>query len=219
MDKQAGMTLFETTIVLTLAGLLVGGAIGANHFVESATAKALVTEMLDVKNMLYVYRDRYGAVPGDDVLASTHVKNGTSAYNSTGYGGDALIDANGSYPWNSTSIHSMSEAGLFWQHVRKAGLATGDSTVAPAENAVRGKLGITSNANTPTRPAGVGGLYTVCSSRITGRLAKMMDAQVDDGDGTTGMMWAAAETDLSVNTPTLPNAYDDTKRYTVCLAF
>ncbi|MCA1857093.1 type II secretion system GspH family protein [Massilia oculi] len=226
MKRQAGMTLFETMIVLAIVAFLMGAVISANQFVERATVKALLGEMDDVKHMLYAYREQFGRVPGDDGTAQNRFPNTVGSDWYVGSANNALIDGTTSSDWwgyhmdfpNSGLVQH--EEALFWHHVRRAGLATGDPRYFGAFNAVKGVLGISSTKNMPTRPPGISAQYNVCSSTIPGKLARMMDAEVDDGDAESGMMWAAAETNnRPVKTATQATPYDNEKRYTVCTAF
>jgi hypothetical protein len=220
--KQAGVSLFETTFVLALFTLIGAGVLKGHGMIQSSTAKKLASEMQYVREMVYIYRERYQAIPGDDLYASRHVSGGISAcsvFCGGINGADGLISG-GYNSWAGTYGRSDSdEAGLFWNHVRLAGLAPGDASDPTARNAVGGRLGITSGPNLPTRPAGTLGLYSVCSSRITGDLAAMIDAQLDDGDATTGQVWAAVETNGSVIVATPASPYANGSNYTVCMAF
>jgi hypothetical protein len=219
LARQAGITLFEFSLLITLFALLAAGVLKGLGMVQAATAKKLATEMQNVQEMVYLYRERYQAIPGDDLFASRHVNGGLNACASacSSTGGDGLITS----PWNwpGLGMYEQDESALFWNHVRLAGFAPGDPADWKARNAVGGRIGITSNTNLPTRPAGTRGMYSVCSSRISGDLAAMVDAQLDDGDATRGKVWAAVETSGAVATPTPTTPYTDGSTYTVCMAF
>ncbi|MCA1857095.1 hypothetical protein LE190_14330 [Massilia oculi] len=218
MYKQSGISLFSTMLTLAIVVLLTGAVVvGQDRLVEKWTARALVSEMQDVGMMLYQFRDRYAAIPGDDVQAKEHV----GGRNAGAQGGDNLIDAEGLSQWSTNELdNSAHEPGLFWQHVRRARLDVGAPIASVEYNAVQGRLGVTSGTNIPTRPAGVRGDYSVCSSRIGGSVARMMDAEVDDGNATAGKMWAAEEEGRgSVSSAKAPTPYENGKRYTVCMAF
>jgi len=225
MDRQTGHTILEIVIVLFVASILILGAISGNYMISMSTAKKLVAEMREVQEMLYVYRTRYRAIPGDDEFASVHIAGATDTWSprnkgsSIYEGGNALIDGNGN--WTSQNDPADYESAMFWHHVRLAGLAEGDPSFHGAFNAIGGHLGVTSGTRIPTRPAGVRGLFNVCSSRISGDVARLMDAEADDGNATTGMMWGAPEPDHKtvVTTATAPQRYLDERRYTVCMAF
>ncbi|MCA1857094.1 hypothetical protein LE190_14325 [Massilia oculi] len=219
MKNQTGLTLFEMACALATISFVIGTIFSVNQFLDRSTAKRLLGEMQEVKHVMHAYRDRYRAVPGDDWRASTHVPGTKSA--SSEFGDNGLID--GADQWSSHSTNSNDstlESGLFWQHVRMAGLARGEPSYLGAFNAVRGRLGVTSTSRIPTRPGDASGPFNVCSSAIPGKLARMMDEEADDGDATSGIMWAASETaSTPITAPTLPTPYENSARYSVCMAF
>ncbi len=212
--KQSGFTLVEVAIVLVIIGLLLAGALKGQSMIENAKVKALANEMLAVFTMLNVYRDTFQAVPGDDVNVLTHIPGSIkSTWSSVGNGtidGDWTGDAS----FSSTSV----ESALFWQHVRMAGLATGIRTRGYALNTLGGRLGITSNSERPNSPAGVIANYYVCSSMIPGPLARSLDLMLDDGKGTTGLVFASVEAGVPVDDAKVLAAYTDSSKFTVCMA-
>jgi prepilin-type N-terminal cleavage/methylation domain-containing protein len=217
--RQSGVSLVELAIVLIIVGILVSSILQGQILADRATVKALANELRSVRIMMNAYRDQFGALPGDDKRADIHVR-GTNAY----FDENGLIDGYGivSYNWigREGAAFEMEESSLFWQHVRLAGLARGNPARGHARNVVGGFLGVTAKTNRPTTPAGVAGLHAICTSMISGKLARLLDAEMDDGNAMTGQVFAAAENAPSqpVVVAKDPQPYDDTKTFTVCWA-
>jgi len=218
--SQRGFTLIEIAVVLVIIGLLLGGVLRGQELINSARAKNLVQEIRSVATMVYSYQDRFGRLPGDDPNADNHVggANATTPANQQGNG-----QINGA--WDSTT--TTDESVLFWQHVRLANLANGptvlggDDGVTIAEfmptNALGGDLGVTSGA-----PNDLGGAFKVCSGGLSGRLARQVDATLDNGDTSTGTarvyLVAADGGSGAMEVQTLNSTNDDTTGYIICVA-
>ena len=205
--RQSGFTLIEIAIVLVIIGLLLGGILKGQELINSARVKSLATDFRNIPVFIYGYQDKYKALPGDDAAASSHV-GGTNA--TTGSSpGDGKIDG----AWDSdTATH---ESFLFWQHVRLAGLAPGSTVTSSADyeplNAVGGRLGIQSAKPFTSMNSGT---WFICSGGITGKFAKQLDSQLDDGDTDTGAMQAGA---IASPTGSANGSLDDATQYTVCM--
>jgi prepilin-type N-terminal cleavage/methylation domain-containing protein len=210
-SQQSGFTLVEIAIVLVIIGLLLGGILKGQELINSAKAKSLANDFRAIPVYIYGYQDKFRAIPGDDASASTHVSISPAATNGNGNG---RIEG----AWNSTL--ATDESVLFWQHVRAAGLATGDTTAGGSlpTNADGGRLGVSSAK--PGLDASFNGTYYLCSTGIRGKFAKMIDTQLDDGKTDGGSVrsfpsgGAAAN---SIDSTTVPT-FDDTS-YDVCMAF
>lgn len=211
-NKQTGFTLIELAIVLVIIGLLLGGVLKGQELINSAKVKNMASEMKNIQVYLYSYQDKFKALPGDDKSAVTHVAATTNG------DGDGEIDG----PWNATTAV---ESYNFWQHVRLAGLAAGSTDAAltntsylPTNNE-GGPVGIQSKPqNTIT---GLSGSYAVCSGGIVGKIAKQLDAQMDDGDTTKGsVMVAASVSGTTAASPVATTVTDfDSTKYVVCVSF
>jgi len=206
--RQAGFTLIEIAIVLVIIGLLLGGILKGQELINSARVKNLAADFRNVPVFIYGYQDKFKALPGDDSAASTHLTGATNA-STPGTLGNGIIEGN----WDSTT--ATDESFLFWQHVRLAGLAPGPTTTGAADyaplNAVGGRIGIQSARPFTTMNSGT---YFICSTGISGKFAKQLDAQLDDGDTDAGS--------LQAGTPASPAdvataALVDTTNYTVCM--
>lgn len=215
--RQAGVTVIELAAGVLVASLIWVSVLQAQAAFDHIMARTLVTEMQALQQMVLTYQDRYGAIPGDDKGAAGRFAGAISATSPAG--GNGAIDGPDWAGETDGDALATDEPSLFWQHVRLAGLAAGDPASFDAYNALRGLLGISSsNAGMPTRPPGARNGLHVCSGRIDGHIARLMDIDVDDGDATTGKLWAADELENAVVLEErAPSQYDDGKTYTVCM--
>lgn len=210
---QTGFTLIELAIVLVIIGLLLGGVLKGQELINSAKAKNIAGDFKNVQIFIYGYQDKFRAIPGDDANVAVHVTGGTAAASPAGTLNNAQING----AWDS--VTPTDESFLFWQHVRLAGFATGPTNIAdPAylpRNADSGRLGVQSITGFNTIN-GMTGLYVVCSENISGRLAKQIDINLDDGDTSAGSLRAiVAGNPAAVAT----NLIVDGNPYTVCMSF
>ncbi len=205
--RQSGFTLIEIAIVLVIIGLLLGGILKGQELINSARVKNLATDFRNIPVFIYAYQDKFRALPGDDAAVVAHTGGTLATTGSTP--GDGIIDG----AWNSsTNTH---ESFLFWEHIRKAGLAPGSTNIAatdyPQINAVSGPVGIQSTKPFTSMNSGT---WFICSGGITGKLAKQLDVQLDDGDTDAGSMQAGA----TANGASAANgSLDDATPYVVCM--
>jgi prepilin-type N-terminal cleavage/methylation domain-containing protein len=212
-SQQSGFTLVEIAIVLVIIGLLLGGILKGQELINSAKAKSLANDFRAIPVYIYGYQDKFRALPGDDAAADTHV-GGTLA-TTGGTKGNGRIEG----AWNSTT--NTEESVLFWQHVRLAGFATGDTTAGGSlpTNADGGRLGVSSTK--PGTDATFNGTYYLCSTGVRGKFAKMIDTQLDDGKTDAGSVRSfpnGGAPAASVDSVAVGAAFDDTS-YDVCMAF
>lgn len=220
MKKSSGFTLIELAIVLVIIGLLLGGVLKGQELINSAKAKNIANDLKSTQILLYGYQDKFRSLPGDDAAANTHLTNGQVA-TTGGTVGNGRIEGQ----WNSETI--TEETYLFWQHVRLAGLATGSAVIGDnafiPRNSDGGRLGIQSltgfdtitDANTGNNP--MVGAFVVCSGGITGRIAKQIDVQLDDGQTNNGNIRVVAD---GTKTASLANsAVPDGSTFTLCMSF
>ena len=205
-QKQTGFSLIELAIVLVIIGLLLGGVLKGQELINSAKAKSMIGDFKNAQIFIYGYLDRYRALPGDDVAASTHV---AGAGNGNGNG---IIDG----AWNAGV---GAESALFWQHVRLAGFATGPTDInAPdflPRNSEGGRIGVQSINNAPPIN-GLTGTYVACSQNLSGSIAKQIDLSLDDGETSTGNVMAIVAGNAQA---VAAAAIVDGSPYTVCMSF
>ncbi|MCA1857099.1 hypothetical protein LE190_14350 [Massilia oculi] len=217
-SRVYGMTTFEFAMVILIISLTFGSIQFAQTLREKALAQKLASEMQHLVDAVYMYREKYKAVPGDDKDADLHLPGGIpSAFSglSTNGGGNGLIHGS----WTTYGDIAW-ESDKFWNHVRLAGLVPGNPFSSPPLNAVGGMIGVSSDRSAmPARPADIPGLYSVCSSTIPGQIARMVDQELDDGNAKTGTVWAGMEKGAPIRTNVAPTPYLDNETFTVCMAF
>lgn len=217
MRKQTGFTLVEIAIVLVIIGLLLGGVLKGQELVSNAQAKSIGNDLKNIQTMIYGYQDRFRALPGDDALVATHLNGGTAAPAGVNRGNGQITGA-----WNAAGI--TTEPYLFWQHVRLAGFAAGSTTVGAADylptNSQGGAIGVGSTSPI-TPPVGTPpfGTHFACTSNINGKIARIVDSNIDDGVSNTGSVRIRLTAGAAVANAVAPAAIVDTTLYTVCMGF
>ncbi len=206
-SKQSGFTLVEIAIVLVIVGLLLGGVLKGQELITSGKAKALYADKAAIQTAYNMYNDRFRAVPGDDLAASTRFtglacgvagQGASAAIVSTltcknGNGDGALGNLGQAFritPASAAAIDDTSvvlrganEALKFWQHLRAAqlikteGTGTGEAFYNPT-NAAGGWTAINSTALfAGQQPSAL--FFTQYA--VPGNIAGALDAANDDG--------------------------------------
>jgi prepilin-type N-terminal cleavage/methylation domain-containing protein len=221
LKGQAGFTLVEMAIVLVIIGLILGAVIKGQELILSAKAKKAVGDINAVVVSFNNYGDMYGnRIPGDDGPLATLTARGGLWGNVTRFGNN-----NGSLDVTiGNTFVAAGEGAAFWQHLWAAALPAGNipntaytGAGAPngmAKNAFGGLFGVTSD-NTV-----MGGLTgnKVCMSRVPGKIAAIMDSNLDDGRPNSGLFRASDGSATADTAPaaTASTAYIETNYYTVC---
>ena len=221
---QAGFTLVEIAIVLVIIGLLLGGILKGQEMITQAKIKNIVNDMNGMSAAIYSYQDRYRALPGDELNATTTGRWGAAAFGGDGNGtlcrgaceGPPLVaNAYNIAPADPTA--ATTEASLFWLHLRLSGFVpgatTGASSVQQPGNAVNGMLGV--------QTTGMGFTSNIiCTSNLPDKVAIAVDTQVDDGSATTGgirgQLQAAPSPIPAAAAPATGYAETGTNQYLLC---
>ncbi len=111
MRRQSGFTLVEIAIVLVIIGLILGGILKGQELIDSARVRSLSNELSGIRTAWYAFQDRYNALPGDFINASTQIDS-------------SLVDSNG----NADGKIDAGEITAVWQHLSVAGFLSGNYT-------------------------------------------------------------------------------------------
>lgn len=71
-SKISGFTLIELAAVLTIVALLFAAIAGGRSLLQGAQVRSVVLELSNLKNALYLFDEKYGALPGDMPDADTY---------------------------------------------------------------------------------------------------------------------------------------------------
>ena len=208
---QSGFTLVEIAIVLVIIGLLLGGVLKGQEMINSAKVRNAVNDMNGVTAAFNAYIDRYRRMPGDDGPIATLTARGGPWVNVT-------LAGNSDSALTITAAQTFTGAGEnanFWQHLRAAGLVSGNTALTAAaalpQNAFNGLTGVTA--------AGVTGMTgnVICMSQVPGKAAAAIDTQMDDGLPNTGSIMATTGVAGANTAPGAAAAtYVETAVYTLC---
>ena len=88
---QKGFTLVELSVVVLVAGLMLGAVVKGQSLVESARAQKLLNDIKNVEALIGAYENAKGRLPGDcngDGLVNTYLNTGSGGtlLNNLGYG-------------------------------------------------------------------------------------------------------------------------------------
>jgi len=165
MKKQSGFTLIEIAIVLVIIGLLLGGVLKGQEMMTNAKIKRTSNDFNGISAAIFSYLDRYSAFPGDDPNAEAR------------WGVGVAVDGNGDGLIGGTCF-GAGESTELWNHLRLSGLVGGTGTSYP-NHAFGGRVGVQNN------PGGVSGAG-ICMDVIEGKVAEILDRQLDDGVSNAG---------------------------------
>ncbi len=208
-----GFTLVELSIVLVIIGLIIGGVLTGQQIIQNARITRTINDMQAYQAQFQTYAQNYGALPGDDLSASTRFPSAGV----TSGGGDGLVGTGSSYDTPSTTPPA-GESRLVWAHLRAAGLVknqvTGGSTAVQPPNPFSGVYGFQNGA--------FGGEFAttvLCLNKLPGNAAQAVDARLDDGTSNAGAIQATAETgsDPGSSGGAVATSYSDDTTYTLCM--
>jgi len=177
-SRQSGLTLVEVAIVVVIVGMLVGSVLKTQELVFEARVRATFDMSRDFAAAIDAYRDRYGALPGDDREAAARFASHVPV--PVGGDGDGRID--GRVAPCGPQAHG--EGCQLFVHLRAAGLVSGPDA-AGARTPFGGSAVIVPAAY---MDAGTDGdlVFALHNVGVTHRIAAAIDAVFDDGDPTRG---------------------------------
>lgn len=198
----AGFTLIEMSIVLIILSLLMGAVLKGQQLINISKVKQLESDFRNIPLMIYSYQDKFKTLPGDDSRASSRFSNAeTSVKNGDGEG----IITGSWFDFNPTKDNA-----IIWQHLRLAGLMSGETNIASTDYMPKNVLGkaIDIQSGTESKTASpildaqgnaIKGSYVICSRGILGEMALSLDIRLDDGNPSSGSLLATEDKETFTN--------------------
>lgn len=196
-SRQAGFTLVEIAIVLVIVGLLLAGVLKGQELIEQSRIKKVIKDFDAMTAAVETYKDRYRFYPGDDSGAALRWISGQTPFTPAAAADNG--NANGSIYGNNLNqtlslITQNNEAGFAWQHLRLAGLVSGNMATAATSRISEvtpfgSPYGFAGQVAVVGFPAGT----NVFCAALPPKAAEALDRQLDDGNPQTGNIRAGVE--------------------------
>lgn len=195
-NARAGFSLIEMSVTLLIIALAVASIVAGAHLLENAKIGKIVSGLNFYKQAVVNFKTKYAALPGD-------MPGAKQFWNTEGGDGDNRID-------DKANPSCLTECLRAWEHLAKANMANGSFTGVPAPDTASGyKIG----ANVPETEAkgaffflefaelyGHSGNVLQLSGgetagpdegALTPERARIIDKKVDDGNPSSGGVYAA----------------------------
>lgn len=201
--NERGFTLVELGISIVVIGVLLGGILKGRELIENSKINTAVRQFRAYDASANVFRDTYGALPGDITDPGDRLHKCVAALCNIGGNGNGYVS-------NQTLGDALHERNNFFPHLTKAGLINGPEGGTQSQlDAGRNELFLEALPfssslagtdpyihvfySTPIETAWGAGIMPwpathVYAIRITGRQAEMLDSKMDDGKPLTGEM-------------------------------
>ncbi len=136
-------SLIELSIVLVIIGLLVGGILAGRSLIRASEIRGVTTEYERYRTALRAFEDKYFAVPGDMLNATSFWGDNASQCSDAGItdGDPGTCNGNGDGTVTGTGANSTTaEMYQFWNQLALAGMIEGSYTgiSAPTNGSVIG---------------------------------------------------------------------------------
>ena len=202
IKNQSGFTLVEIAIVLVIISLVLGGILKGQELINSARVRNMADQNSGIQTAYYGFIDRYRLLPGDMTPGKACEIVGAAV--DTDCGGTPTVGGN-----QNGRIDQFVEAGAVWAHLSVAGFingtytgvtpdaatyATGVPEVLPG-NAYNSPifLGYTDDYENGSTADPAVKLAYAFGRGAPASLLRELDAKLDDGRPTSGILRSTAE--------------------------
>ena len=177
--NEAGFSLVELAVVLIIIGVIVAGVLKGQDLIASAKLNGVQNQLNAIRVAVNTFQNKYGGLPGDlDPTSETMVPGFTTATNTadgTSVRNNGQIE--GIRLSGTTGGTTVTEATLFWQHLRGANLLSGVILDT-------GGQGVTTTDDAPKSP--LGGIFSISyDSALNGIAGNWLELGVAETAGTS----------------------------------
>lgn len=178
LKKNAGFTLVEMMVVLTIIALILGVVIGGRSMMRSAQIQRTISDVEEYKQAVLLFKEKYSFFPGDFPDATSIWGSETTCpypnpYTSTPHTVTCNGDGNGQISFLTATAYAAGgeEAVRAWQHLANAKMIKGSYTgTAPSGQAGMGVPIPTPGINAP-------------AARLSGATFSILYMVMPDGSG------------------------------------
>jgi prepilin-type N-terminal cleavage/methylation domain-containing protein len=126
--EEDGFSLVELAVVLIVIGVIIAGVLKGQDMIASARLNGIQTQINQIRVAVNTFQNKYNGLPGDidpsDEILIPGFAVATNTNDGTSVRGNGIIEGvRLSGPDGSGS--TVSEATLFWQHLRATNLLSG----------------------------------------------------------------------------------------------
>jgi prepilin-type N-terminal cleavage/methylation domain-containing protein len=149
--SRSGFTLVETSIVLVVVALIIGGIYVGSDLIRAASLRSQVLQIEYVDAAVNLFRNKFNCLPGDcpnasDFGFSSQKYNGCGSTAYTNGDGNGIIGTNPLSLTTATSYPGL-EIMMFWNHLIEANVIKGQNTYSCTYGAATNlKYGIAAKA-------------------------------------------------------------------------
>ncbi len=124
MKKNAGFTLMEIMVVLTVIGLLIGGIFAGRALIRNSQLQAVLSEYQQYSSAIKNFQDKYQALPGDYFGAETTWTPSAGCTSAAGVatGNAGTCKGNGNGYIDMTYLEHIAA----WRHLGLSGFVSGN---------------------------------------------------------------------------------------------
>lgn len=126
LSTSHGLTLVEAAVVLVILGLLIQVVLQGRELVQNARVRDIIAQQGAAESAFLAFQDRFRALPGDYLNASTNIDCGPSP----------CLNGNGNGRIEPGTGGALHEEILAWQHLSSAGFINGQYRMASAATSI-----------------------------------------------------------------------------------
>lgn len=140
----SGFTLVELSIAIVIIGLIIGSVLVGRDLIGAAEIRSQISQIEKYQVAIHVFREKYGALPGDIKDPEATASGFAERYSSPGVEG--MGDGNGviagsnynaNFDWEVIGDYiACGETGLFWRDLSTANLIDGSFTTAEYDDGI-----------------------------------------------------------------------------------
>ncbi len=127
INRNAGFSLVQMSMVLVIIGLVIGGVIVGKELIKSSKLRSVISDIEKFNAAANAFQNKYNCIPGDCKNASDYFGLFATCASSSATNNTCNGDGDGQVKLQSPAANfsTNDESVLFWQHLSLSGLLAG----------------------------------------------------------------------------------------------